>query len=298
MTANPIGLVVVAIAALVAGLILAYKHSETFRNIVDAAFGAIKDIVLSVVGWFGKWVPAVFGAVVGLVKGHIDNMIGIIHGVWKVVGIVAGAFEAARSKVEEKIGAVIGFLGGLPGNIKNGLAGSSALSATCSQRHERRAGKGQEHRWRHQGLDRWHPRRNCSRSSVTSRTLARQLMGAVRGGMKNAARRDRGHRTNVWDAVKGLLNSAIDKINAALEFTINMPVGPDITINPPDIPHLAKGGVVAQADTGADRRGRTGGGRAIGSQERAPRWHRDRRQHLRRHHGRVVGPDPGRQIGD
>src|SRR5690606_34669072 len=41
MSANPIGLVVVAIAALVAGIVLAYKRSETFRNIVQTAFRAI-----------------------------------------------------------------------------------------------------------------------------------------------------------------------------------------------------------------------------------------------------------------
>lgn len=41
LTANPIGIVVVAIAALVAGLIYAYKHSETFRNVVDGALKAV-----------------------------------------------------------------------------------------------------------------------------------------------------------------------------------------------------------------------------------------------------------------
>lgn len=45
---------------------------------------------------------------------------------------------------------------------------------------------------------------------------------------------------NVWNAVKGLLNDAIDRINSALEFKISLP-GPDININPPNIPHLAKG---------------------------------------------------------
>lgn len=47
MTANPIGLVVVAIAALVAGLIYAWKKSETFRDIVKGAFEKIADA--------GKW---------------------------------------------------------------------------------------------------------------------------------------------------------------------------------------------------------------------------------------------------
>jgi hypothetical protein len=41
LAANPIGLVITAIALLVAGLVLAYKRSETFRKIVDGAFRAV-----------------------------------------------------------------------------------------------------------------------------------------------------------------------------------------------------------------------------------------------------------------
>jgi phage-related protein len=46
MDANPIGIVVIAIAALVAGLVLAWQHSETFRNVVTTAFDAVKGVVL------------------------------------------------------------------------------------------------------------------------------------------------------------------------------------------------------------------------------------------------------------
>lgn len=42
LSANPIGLVVLAIGALVAGIVLAWQHSETFRNIVLGAWDAIK----------------------------------------------------------------------------------------------------------------------------------------------------------------------------------------------------------------------------------------------------------------
>jgi len=41
LSLNPIGLVIIAVAALVAGIIIAYKKSETFRNIVKGAFDAI-----------------------------------------------------------------------------------------------------------------------------------------------------------------------------------------------------------------------------------------------------------------
>jgi len=41
MTANPIGIVIVAIVALVAALVIAYKKSETFRKIVKGGFEAV-----------------------------------------------------------------------------------------------------------------------------------------------------------------------------------------------------------------------------------------------------------------
>ena len=42
MSANPIGLIVIAVVALAAGIILAYRHSATFRAIVGSAFDAVK----------------------------------------------------------------------------------------------------------------------------------------------------------------------------------------------------------------------------------------------------------------
>jgi len=47
LAANPIGIVILAIAALVAGLVVAYNTSETFRNTVDGAFHAIAEV--------GRW---------------------------------------------------------------------------------------------------------------------------------------------------------------------------------------------------------------------------------------------------
>lgn len=71
MSANPIGLVVVAIAALVAGFILAYKKSATFRDIVQTAgnigkeaigwivdrIGDVIDIAGKLIGWFRDKIP-------------------------------------------------------------------------------------------------------------------------------------------------------------------------------------------------------------------------------------------------
>jgi hypothetical protein len=48
LSLNPIGLIVIAIAALVAGLIYAYQNSETFRDIVNGAFEAIGNVIRTV----------------------------------------------------------------------------------------------------------------------------------------------------------------------------------------------------------------------------------------------------------
>lgn len=69
LAVNPITLVVVAIAALVAALILAYNHSERFRAVVDAVFGFLK-----------KTVPPIIGFVVGFIRDHWKLIVGIIGG--------------------------------------------------------------------------------------------------------------------------------------------------------------------------------------------------------------------------
>ena len=49
--ANVIGIVILAIVGLVAALTVAYKRSETFRNIVNSVWAGIKSVVGAVWGW-------------------------------------------------------------------------------------------------------------------------------------------------------------------------------------------------------------------------------------------------------
>ncbi|MCS2664534.1 hypothetical protein NXV45_12095 [Phocaeicola vulgatus] len=48
LSANPIGIVVMVIAALVGALIAAYNNCETFRNICDAVWAVVKDVASAV----------------------------------------------------------------------------------------------------------------------------------------------------------------------------------------------------------------------------------------------------------
>jgi hypothetical protein len=81
LLANPIGLIVAALVALGAGLIYAYKHSETFRKIVDNAFKVVKNAASSVLNFFkNNWknilifLTGPVGIAVALIVKHWDKI--------------------------------------------------------------------------------------------------------------------------------------------------------------------------------------------------------------------------------
>lgn len=78
MAANPIALVVTALAALAAGLVTAYKTSETFRNAVNSAFASVKKIAQNAIGtvvdWINELVAKIEGAAAALA--NLKNGIG------------------------------------------------------------------------------------------------------------------------------------------------------------------------------------------------------------------------------
>lgn len=88
MALNPVALAVIAIAALIAIIVIAYKKSETFRNIVQGAmhgvgkaFGAIKTAAKAVFDWLK---PA-FAFIGKLFVGYINSWIGGINGIFKLL---------------------------------------------------------------------------------------------------------------------------------------------------------------------------------------------------------------------
>jgi len=88
LLANPIVLVVAAIAALVAGLIWAYNNVEWFRNAVDAmasavvgAFNWIKDIVVGVFNWIKDNWPLL----IAILTGPIGVAVALIVNNWDTI---------------------------------------------------------------------------------------------------------------------------------------------------------------------------------------------------------------------
>ena len=87
LSANPIGLVVAALAALAAGLVTAYKTSETFRNAVNSAFASVKKIAQNAIGTVVDWI----NELVAKIRGAAAALANLKNG----VGAAQDAYNAA-----------------------------------------------------------------------------------------------------------------------------------------------------------------------------------------------------------
>src|SRR5690625_956266 len=83
--ANPIGIVVTALGALVAGVIYAWNNFEGFRNVVITVWNAIKTAVGAVVGWFQTTVWPVLQRIGEIATAAFDTVLGAIQSVWNWV---------------------------------------------------------------------------------------------------------------------------------------------------------------------------------------------------------------------
>lgn len=291
LAANPIGLVVLALAAVAIGLVVAYKKSETFRDIVNGAFGAVQGVVGGVADFFTEKIPAAMDWVVQKGKQWGPYLLAAVLPIVGVPLLIAKHWDSIKAKTTDLIGKTVGWFTALPGRIGGGL---SSLGSTVVGRFRDAMQAARERAVAIGGniLDYYlsmpgrignklggvvgtirglfHDAMVAGKEKVTGiggdirewiagipaklESLGGRFGSAGRGllqdfinGMKNAAGIISGIAGNVWDTVRGLLNGAITKINAALEFSIK--VGPkSFGVNPPDIPHLATGGR-ATADT-------------------------------------------------
>lgn len=116
MTANPIGLVVVALAGLAAALVYAYNHSETFRAKVDELWANFLRGIEVIQQW-AAGVQQRFGEVVA------DFQRG-----WDLITTAATvAWDLIVSTVSQKITEVVGFFTALPGRITGAIGDLGSL---------------------------------------------------------------------------------------------------------------------------------------------------------------------------
>lgn len=138
MDANPITLIVIAIVALVAGLVLAYNKVGWFRAFVDAAFRGIA----AVVGWLVGFVKSHWQLLLIILTGPIGLAIVLVIKYWKqisttvstavswVVGFVKSHWQLLLGLITGPIGLAVALVVKYWGKISDGF--SNAYKATVS----------------------------------------------------------------------------------------------------------------------------------------------------------------------
>jgi hypothetical protein len=256
LAANPIALVVIAIVALIAVLVIAWKNSETFRDIVTGAFNAVWDAIKAVFGWLRDNWPTVLAiltgpiglAVLAIVKHWDEIKQAISDALEKIKAWITAAWDWVRDTTVKAWGAIKGAITGAWDAIRqafnNALEWIKGFVAGAWTREI-------------QGLANiWH--------IVTDG--ATKMWGAVKdvfNGMLSwfggIVGKIKGIAGDVANAIKGPINSVVDAWNkfAIPRFEIDIPKirvagrtlfgGGSFGFGPfefPDIPRLAQGGIV------------------------------------------------------
>src|SRR5690554_2501636 len=277
MSANPIGLIVVAIAALVAGLVLAYKKSETFRNIVHGALNAVGAAATWLwekaikPAWDG--IVAAFQFVAGIISWWWNNVTKPVFdtasrifksfatlGLWLFNQILQPAIKAAQAYIKA-LGDVVSWLWN--NAVKPGFERIGAIATWLWEKAIKPAfdniTKGAKWLWEkgiRPAFDGIKSTIQTAWSRVIKPTFDKvmDIVGRVRDTFRRAFSAIGGFIRNSFDTavdtVKGAINSLIRLVNRATGL-INDNVISRLNRIPnvdfpriPSIPELAQGGIV------------------------------------------------------
>lgn len=122
MSANPIGLIIAAIAGLVTAFVLLWNNCEGFRNFWIGLWDSIKSVAASVADWF----VSAWGTVVSFLKSiwepvkdfFVDLWNGIIESLQPVIENIRNAFSVAWSAIKAVWSTVTGYFAAVWNTIK------------------------------------------------------------------------------------------------------------------------------------------------------------------------------------
>lgn len=137
MAANPLGIAIVALAAIAAALIYAYNTSEEFRSVVDgamagavAAFQTVADFVGSLPGQFEAFVSASGEVFNGLSAALTDALNGVSEAIAGALNAAGAALQAGGAAIEAGVAAIGATItAGFQAAVATAIAAWEALQA-------------------------------------------------------------------------------------------------------------------------------------------------------------------------
>lgn len=146
LLANPLVLIAALVVGLVAAFVIAYRSSDEFRDKVNAALRAVRDVAQAIAGFFVEWggrivgalasawssirsgaseawnavrntTAAVWAAIIGVVAERVAGVMSAAGKLVDIVGDVRRFFGDAREAAAEKLTSLVTLVGGVPGRV-------------------------------------------------------------------------------------------------------------------------------------------------------------------------------------
>src|ERR1700729_935236 len=166
MDANPVMLVGLAIAALVAGIVCLATQTTIFQSLwsaftsfMAAAFNLVQSAALAVFHWLqANWPLLVgvlfgpFGLAVAIIATHFNTILSLARSVISAIGsafsgvlhLITAPFRLAVSGVESAVSGIVGVVGRIPGEITRALGNVGGILEKAGEEIIKGLGRGIE----------------------------------------------------------------------------------------------------------------------------------------------------------
>lgn len=244
MRMNPIGLVITAILLLIPIVVLLIRNWDKVKAVTEKVWNAIKNAVSTAVDFiWNKVIKPVFNAIGGFFSTIFGTYKVAFTAAWNVIkNVTSKAFNGIKAVIRKVLGAIGGAIRGYVNIYKRVFSNI------------------------------WNAVKNVTRSafngiknlvtkplngivtfvkSVPAKLLAlgtrfknagKNIIGKFIDGIGRVGGVAGEFASKIWGAVKAAINNGIDKLNGLLEFDFKVK-GIGFTVNAPNIPHLAQGGI-------------------------------------------------------
>lgn len=234
LAANPIGVVVVALAALVAAFVTLWNTSESFRNFWIGLWETIKSTVDIALKTITSWFESAWDNIKTIASKWSEFFGNVWNGIKNVFSGVSTFFRDMFSQGSDSIRAIIGQWDGMFSNVWNGIKNifgsvDTFFSGAFSKGWE--AIKGAFSGWSSFFGSLWNEIKNKFTNIGTN--ISNAISSSVKSGLNG-----------VISLIEGVINKGVNMINGAIGLINKIPGVRVGSIGRLSLPRLAKGGVL------------------------------------------------------